>query len=1222
MLNIYRSNRIEVLVAYLAALLDQPDQRPADPFKPLQVVVGSQGMERFLRHELASQLAGRICANVKFPFPAHIQSEALRVMEQGTSTEPLWNPELATWTLLDVLPELLSSDDARLDPLRAYVGDVQGPVTAKTWSLARRLGDLLDRYVHFRPELAVRWSDGDQGLGDASGADDLAWQPLLWQAISRRIGSKNHFSARWLSAFKSWDVSQQLFDQPVRFFGVTHLPPPFLQQLADISRTTDVDLFVLCPSDAFWGYVEKVPVSVREQLLVIDREEVAETLRESAEAPTSHPILASLGRLGRDLQLTLEAVDQGYVNKSDHDWFIDPRSDEVQASALCHLQSDILNLRNPLGGAEPHPLGADDDSIQIHACFGPARQVEALREVLLHLFESHPHLEPRDVLVITPDIETYAPLVSGVFQSGHDQPLGTHPARRWGRAGAPRIPFEIAQRSMRRTNPVAEVLLQVLILATPGQRLTATGLLDLLAIEPFRDRFGIGADDLSQIRNWVQDSGFRWAVDAEDRARHQQPEVEQNTLSFALERLVLGVCMTDSPGRIYDTGPADLGVVPHDALEGGLAGLLGRFLDAATTLIDEVDAMRAPRPGHAWITRILGDPLAQPGPPVALGTLGRLTATTATSGWLDQRVRVAIQAFESGVVQSKSTCLVETLAMHTALSDQFEVAHGAIRAQTGAVTFASMSPFRSVPFPVVCLLGMDEGTFPANPDQLMFDLTQRHPKVGDRDARDEDRHLLLEALLAAREHLVILHTGRDVNTNEERAPAVPIGELCEVLDHSFATVSGRPASQELTRHHSLHTFSPGNFLPGNPWSFDQRQAEGANLSLNRHRVAPTFFGAVQPSALRVPVSPKPVLYLSLSELIWFFRNPAQTLMNNGFGVYLKERDDALADREPIEVGDLDRYQLCVRMLDAKMGALATEWCSGKAPEVTNVGRVLAEGILPLGSAGLDWLSAPGLLVDEMTALMAPWIRPHDSLTGPDPSVTLALEFQLPDVTVRLSGEVSNRWGRDQLFVAVGDNKAKTLIEPWLTQVAWAAMDGRDVTASVLVHGKLKRDRSAETSVHSLSFMSLATADVRRAGALDYLSQAIQLYRRGLRDRVPFFCACSFAFASTLDAHQTGRSKGMALPIQALDGDRPFDATTAACAEVALGSALKAWEGRDQRGEGYDAHARRLWDDRHPLHDSGTFDLEFGRLARWFWQPAFDGRNKKPQPLDRSSVEAT
>ena len=54
MLNIYRSNRIEVLVAHLTALLDQPDQRPADPFKPLQVVVGSQGMERFLRHELAS----------------------------------------------------------------------------------------------------------------------------------------------------------------------------------------------------------------------------------------------------------------------------------------------------------------------------------------------------------------------------------------------------------------------------------------------------------------------------------------------------------------------------------------------------------------------------------------------------------------------------------------------------------------------------------------------------------------------------------------------------------------------------------------------------------------------------------------------------------------------------------------------------------------------------------------------------------------------------------------------------------------------------------------------------------------------------------------------------------------------------------------------------------------------------------------------------------------
>lgn len=78
---------------------------------------------------------------------------------------------------------------------------------------------------------------------------------------------------------------------------------------------------------------------------------------------------------------------------------------------------------------------------------------------------------------------------------------------------------------------------------------------------------------------------------------------------------------------------------------------------------------------------------------------------------------------------------------------------------------------RSLPFKVICLLGLNDGDFPRNTKAAVFDLVAKHPAKGDRARRDDDRYLFLEALISAREILYLSYIGRDIRKDEELAPS-------------------------------------------------------------------------------------------------------------------------------------------------------------------------------------------------------------------------------------------------------------------------------------------------------------------------------------------------------------------------------------------------------------------------------------------------------------------
>ena len=287
-MHIHRSNRVESLLPSLARIVTAP---VSDPFAPEWIVVQGSGMERWLSMTLSRQ--NGVFANPRFPFPRAFLGQMIdRVLGPESDDTPRYEPERLAWSVAAVLPEHLGKPD--FAPLAQYLsGDEHGE---KALQLARRIAETFDHYVIHRPEMILAWERGEGASARARPDPELDWQRDLWLSLVKRCGP-GHLASRILALIGALEASEASdFDLPERvsIFGVSTLPPLFVEALVALSKRVPTHLFVLSPSQEYWGHIR----SEREQL----RQRGSSVEEEDLHFEVGHPLLASLGRVGRDFQ--------------------------------------------------------------------------------------------------------------------------------------------------------------------------------------------------------------------------------------------------------------------------------------------------------------------------------------------------------------------------------------------------------------------------------------------------------------------------------------------------------------------------------------------------------------------------------------------------------------------------------------------------------------------------------------------------------------------------------------------------------------------------------------------------------------------------------------------------------------------------------------------------------------------------------------------------------
>lgn len=1039
---VHRSNRTEALVEALAELVAVP---PADPFAAEVIVVQGRGMARWLGLELAARLD--VWANPAFPFPrAFIEQVSAAVLGAPPAAAAAFAPEGLRWAIAAELPRQLAA--ARFAPVRHFLrDDRQG---SRLLPLARRIADLFDQYAVFRPELVLGW--------EAGGGDPGDWQPALWRALVERLGPL-HAAARardLLAALRAGAAPAAALPQRASVFGLATLPPLYVELLATLDGRIEIHLFALTPSRAYWGDLP----SARERRRALARGAAAADLH--LDAP---PLLASLGRVGRDFQQVLE--DRVAYQDDPRDRYREPG----EASLLAALQSDLLDLRlRGDGGAPPILLAAADASIAVHACHAPMREVEVLHDRLASLFAADPTLRPHDVIVMTPSIDDYAPLIEAVF---------TSPDR-------PRIPFTIADRRARATRDVVDAFLRALDLL--AGRLPASAVLDLLAREPVRERFAIAAEALDAIRGWTEAAGVRWGADADHRASEGLPACADNTWRSGLDRLLLG-CAVPSAGD-----PLWQATLPCADLEGGEAEVLGRFAAFVETLMRFRRQLAAARAPAEW-----------------RDLLGGLLAAVAQQkpAYADQHAAIlaGLALLAERAAQGGFTAPLGLAAIRRLLEDELAVEPAPLGFLTGAVTLCELVPMRTVPFRVVALVGLSDGVFPRVVRPLAFDHVARAPRRGDRTPRDDDRYLFLEALLAARERLLITYVGHGVTDNAELPPSVVVSELLDAVDATARLpAAGEPAPRARTaivHHHPLQPFSPAAFRgPGPLASWATSQYAGARALCAPGQAPPPFVAA--PLPVEPPATPSPAL--ALEALLTFFRNPTGWFLRERLQLSLRDEEEPPDDREPIELSYLQRWDVGQRLL--------TRLLAGDDVEAT-LARLRAMGILPHGTPGRALVDRQLAVAAEIQAraaarAIAGRLAPREvALAVGDATLAGWLPERTPDGL--LQAQFSRVAGASELALWIRHLVVNAAVDP---------------AASSLLIG-----RSPSGDTEPVAVVRFAPV----ADAARHLATLCDLFRRGQAAPLPLFKTASRAYAEGLRARRATFEKARAAARRAFEG---------------------------------------------------------------------------------------
>ena len=947
---VLHGNRLEDLRDLLAAWLGRA------PLRPLEnelMLVQSNGIAQWLKLALArAPDAGGlgISAAIDVQLPGRFLWTAYRAVlgrDAVPATSPFDKTRLA-WRLLRLIPQHL--DDNDFAPMRDFLGD--DPDWQKRYQLAARVADLFDQYQVYRADWLDDWEHGRDDLHDPLRdrltplAPNQRWQPRLWRLLLDDVGAASVRSHRaavhkaFVERVPTLDARPAGLPRRIVVFGMSSLPQQTLEALTALARFSQVLLVVANPCRHYWADI----IEERELLKASQRRQAGKPGAPAVPRYEdlhlhAHPLLAAWGKQGRDYIRLLDGCDQpdGYRQQfAAIDRGIDLFHDVEGHGLLQQVQQAILDLEPlPADPSLRKPWRADDASLRFHVAHSPQREVEILHDQLLAMFEraaaAGTPLAPRDLIVMVPDIQTYALHVQAVF--GRLPPSD------------PRyLPCSVADQSARGSVPLIVALEH--LLALPESRFAASEIFDLLDVPALRERFGFTEAGLPTLRRWIEDAGIRWGLDGAQKASLNLPALEQNSWRFGLRRMLLGYAVGD--GESLD------GIAPYADVGGLDAALLGPL----SLLLDQLEhhwqQLRLPATPDVWSDRLHG---------VLADFFDRRDAEDALRL---NRLDEALDEWQQACREADFAEPIPLAIVREHWLQAIDESRLSQRFMGGAVSFGTLMPMRAIPFRVVCLLGMDDGAYPRQQTPLDFDLMAQpgHSRPGDRSRREDDRYLFLEALLSARETLYVSWVGRSARDNSALPPSVLVGQLRDYLaagwyrdgDTPTDADAGKNLLAALTTTYPLQPFSRCYFGAGE----DARVFTYTREWQQAHQPAPTAL----PASTLAPWQPD--VALGIGQLQRFLHKPVAFFFNQRLNVFFAENNDDVRDDEPFALDGLQRYNATQAVLHAAIDPAVDDVDHAI---VAAAARLHDEGRLPPGGFGAALLAD---IAEQVKALAGEW----------------------------------------------------------------------------------------------------------------------------------------------------------------------------------------------------------------------------------------------------------
>jgi len=986
MLYLCSGNHLEILADQLASDITQPAE---NILEPELIVVPGPAFGRWLSLRLAYQQG--VCANMAWRSPAELIWFLFQTALPDVPITNIFSPDVLVWRVFDVL-----SDDGFVGDHRPLLHYLSSGDPKQRWQLAKKLANLYEQYLIYRPDWVLDWEQREA----------KHWQASLWKKLVGR-GNNRHWLTLQREMLKALvedsSISNRL-PQRISLFAVSTLSMTCLELLQALSKHVDVVIYHQNFSKGFWA--EILTSKDRRRLLSIDGDNYLEN---------GNQLLATMGRQGRE-----QLVGLMQLEGSEKEVFVSPSSKGL----LGCIQRDIFELKERCN-KERFELGCGDNSLRIHVCHGAMREVEVLHDQLLDILQTDQSLSTADILVLIPEINTYAPYVEAVFGSAF---------------GDRYVPWRIIGAGLDAHSSLIEVFFSLLDL--PLGRFEADKITTLLEQRALQRQFGFLEADRETIERWVRELGIAWGADESEVNKLNFSSRSQHTWGAGTDRLLLGHALGNGDTPF-------LGILPTLELDGEEAELIGRLRTFLEQLIVLREDLKSPRSMREWIE--FGHQI--------LDGFFRFEGEDEVT-----QLQVYLGEVSRTVSASKHNGKTSLAVFKEALKDRISKKNSG-QFMSGAVTFAALSHGQIVPAEVICIVGLNNDSFPRRVAQQSFDKIRVNPRNGDRRSRDEDRYVFLEGMLSARRKLYFSYVGRDARDDTENLPSVLLSELIDFIDKTCRAAGRVSASDSVITHHPLQSFSARYF-----------KGEGNLFSYMAELMPLTEPGAQRPHPLlskNLPSLKNEPLFLE--TLAQFFSNPARMLLRGRLGIHLERPRTKLSNREQVSIDRFEAHGLAEMLLRAQL--------KGESYGIITE-RLRSAGDIPIGTPGDIFLQKKWQETSKLAS------RLMSMLSHVDES-----DITLDGVVngICLQGRLDNVADEGLIGYSASKLRPYELLRFWILHLALDALAGKSKRATrILIPGR-----------------TLILSPVNNAYEL--LQDLVSLYTEGMTRVLAFFPRSSWAY---------------------------------------------------------------------------------------------------------------
>ncbi|MDI9357763.1 MAG: exodeoxyribonuclease V subunit gamma [Phycisphaerales bacterium] len=848
-------------------IAEQIKNEQKDPFLKPSIAVATTGMGQWLTIKLTEKIG--VVANIRITNFRDLLSQVYRIVIPNEKN--VLQQDIIKWRIYNLLnTEKFKNNFPSVSHYYNQTSTADEPL--KRIALATELADIFEQYEVYRPQMIADWNQSIK-KENIDAHEEIAWQKELWQMMKQDLKEnyQDQIELRdlLLNALENNTTQQKLKSilPTMHFFGFNIIPPFYLDILDKLSQTINIYFYLVNPAPEQYWIEDKSTKQIARIHKRMNWKKIPDDI-----ILYGNDLLLNWGVVMKETFLLLfqrEDIVNSYQE------ILSPPP-EKPITLLQKIQSDIYYNKtwdkNTLS-YQYDMQDIDDGSITINGCFTPMREVEVFYNYLMELIDKKKeHINPRDIIVMITDIDFYAPYIHAVFENKG-------------------IPYTIADETIANDDNLLSCL--QLFLNFDDQSFKAEAVLALLESVLVRQHFDI--NNYEDIRNAVKEASIYFG----EKGR-KNDETYLVSWEYGLKRILYGICM--STEAEYSDGINTF--IPLDTAEGTDALERVKLIHFVQLLQQYLSERKLSKNIKAWVAY-----------------LHQLVINMIFDPEKDKGGHDEYADFVAMVNQiSNMTDLIDGdipfEVFRYSLLNRINMSKKEQRFANKGITFCSLLPMRSIPFKTVAMLGMNFDKYPRHESFFSFNLIYKDKQLGDRNIKNNDKHLFLETILSAQERLYISYIARNTKNAEILPPSSLIDELTDYVARRINY--DNPNTDELRKNWvTIHPLSSRSSRY-NAIKYGQENVSKKDRYLLNYLNEESFTNPnnqknQQDQSAQVT---KEITEISLKDLTAFFKNPPKWYLNKKWGIYYTEKDTLIADHELFEINNLLEWELSNKVLDS------------------------------------------------------------------------------------------------------------------------------------------------------------------------------------------------------------------------------------------------------------------------------------------------------------------